>query len=191
MNRPKENPVSEVRDEIAFEGNFITVIKRHFKDRNGQPAIWEMVKRKIYGPIVSIIAITEENEVILEKVYRLPYQDWILEFPAGLTDIKGETQEEAIKRELLEETGYQVDEVELILEGPFNQGLLNTNLVVYFATGAKKVAEQKLDFGEEVRVKLVPADEFVEYLGQANDMRVDMKLWAVVPFLQEKGLIKL
>lgn len=54
----------------------------------------------------SILAITKEGKILLEKQYRTPIDRWIYEIPAGKID-KGEAPEHCIVRELEEETGYR------------------------------------------------------------------------------------
>jgi len=41
-----------------------------FYDNNGRERVWEIVKRKIFGPIVSVAPLTAKQEIILEKNYR-------------------------------------------------------------------------------------------------------------------------
>lgn len=54
----------------------------------------------------SVLAITKEGNILLEKQYRTPIDRWIYEIPAGKID-KGEAPEHCIVRELEEETGYR------------------------------------------------------------------------------------
>ena len=49
----------------------------------------------------SVLAITKEGRILLEKQYRTPIDRWIYEIPAGKID-KGETPEQCIVRELEE-----------------------------------------------------------------------------------------
>lgn len=95
-----------IRDEVGYDGEFIRVIRRHFRAPNGNPGVWELVRRKnTHGRIIMIAAVTAEKELILEKIFRIPLNDYVLELPAGLMDKAGESEQEAVGRELLEETG--------------------------------------------------------------------------------------
>lgn len=56
---------------------------------------------------VSIVPILPDGSVVLVREYRYPLDAWCVAFPAGLID-PGESIEEAVRRELMEETGYHL-----------------------------------------------------------------------------------
>ncbi len=58
---------------------------------------------------VGIVAITDDNKILMVKQYRKPIEKAILELPAGKLD-KNEDIEECGRRELEEETGYKTRE---------------------------------------------------------------------------------
>ncbi len=182
MKKPK---FKILRDEVVYDGKFIRVIKRHFLDRAGHEIFWEMNERKTHGRIVAIAAITPKREIILEKCFRVPLKDYVIELPAGLMDKKGESEKEAIKRELLEETGYAVSKVELLTSGPFNTGLTNDKLAIYLGTNARKVAEPELECSEDIETILVPIHELLAFIKKSRrrGIEVDLKLTAILPFL--------
>ena len=107
---------------------------------------------------VCAMTLTENNEVILVKQYRHPITESILELPGGFVD-KGETAEMAIARELQEETGYSFTNFYYLGRTAANPGVLNNFTTLYLATGGKKAAEQKLDFNEEIEIRLFALEE--------------------------------
>lgn len=114
-----------------------------------------------YPDWVNVVALTEENEVIVIKQYRHAAGEVILEIPGGCID-KGETPEEAVRRELLEETGYDFKEIELLSILYANPATGNNKTHCFLATGGKKVQEQDLDGGEEIVVELISPERLKE-----------------------------
>ena len=63
---------------------------------------------------VAIVAIDQDLNILLVRQYRYAISKYALEIPAGLVD-KGETAEEAARRELREETGYDCTNLRLYI----------------------------------------------------------------------------
>lgn len=106
---------------------------------------------------VVAMAITEENEVILVKQFRYPVNDMMTELPGGFIDPEEQPQQ-AILRELLEETGYSFSSVHYLGVTAANPGVLNNFTHMFIAMGGKKTAAQKLDQNEEIEIVLKPLE---------------------------------
>lgn len=107
---------------------------------------------------VCAMAITEAGEVILIKQYRHPIEESIWELPGGFID-KNERGENAMARELLEETGYAFKEIQYLATVAGNPGVLNNFTGLYLATGGIKIATQQLDHNEEIEIKLFTLED--------------------------------
>ncbi len=105
-------------------------------------------------------------------------------------DKKGEDPKDTIRRELLEETGHEVKDVELLVEGPFNAGMVADELQVFFGENAEKVREPELESAEDIEVILVPVERLFHFLKHPPEgCKVDIKTFNLIPFLQEKGIL--
>ena len=179
-----------IKRETIFNGKYLKFKRNHFITKSGKKGFWEFVERKSFGPPVVIFALTKEKEVILEKVYRVPFEEWILELPAGLQDKKGEKEENAAKRELLEETGYKAKKAIPIFKGPMSPGENSGEIIVYFAEGAVFARKPLLEDVEEIEVLKVPLKKLAGFVEkESKKMKVDVKILSILPILQEKKLI--
>ena len=93
---------------ILGQGRFIRLI---------QHGHWEYAERIQARAAVMIIPVTDDGRLVLIEQHRVPLAAKVLELPAGLVgDIAGEEDEAlvtAAHRELLEETGYEAQRMEL------------------------------------------------------------------------------
>jgi ADP-ribose pyrophosphatase len=104
---------------------------------------------------VQVIPITPENQVIMVRQYRHGCGRTFLELPGGLIESGDTSPVETAMRELQEETGYQAKDLVLLMKTFPQPAVLNHAGYTYVARGVKKVAEPKLDAGEDIEVCLV------------------------------------
>lgn len=108
---------------------------------------------------VTAVPVTEDGKIIMVRQYRHAIAETCIEFPGGCVDETDANFEEAIKRELLEETGYAFSQLKLLGITSANPST-NSNLMhMFLATGGKKVAEQSLDHNEEIEIELLTVEE--------------------------------
>jgi len=129
---------------------WIKVFRSAF-EHNGNTGEWLFVSRKkeqtpeekSKADAVVIIPILEGDvmgaKVILTKEFRVPLQDYEVGFPAGLLD-DGEDPLECAKRELLEETGYEVKD-HLLTSPPIysSAGITDESVQLVFVTVGEKL----------------------------------------------------
>jgi 8-oxo-dGTP pyrophosphatase MutT (NUDIX family) len=107
------------------------------------------------------LPITEEGVVVLIKQYRHPVGEVILELPGGFID-GNETAEVAMRRELMEETGYHFPDIKKVGNIAANPGVLSNYTGLFLARGGKITGVQNLDHNEEIEVVTMPFDQLKE-----------------------------
>ena len=138
---------------------------------------------------VTAVALTEDGKVVLEKQYRHALGETCIEIPGGCVDDTDSSLEEAIKRELLEETGYSFSSYEYLGKISANPST-NSNLMhMYLAKGGKKVASQELDHNEEIEIDLVRIDELKQMLRE-NKIVQAMHVTCIMYALERMGELK-
>lgn len=143
----QNNPIKKV-----FETEWFSIDAIPYESANTKPYY-----RLSCGDAVSIVAKTIDEKIILVRQYRPAIEIYTLELPSGYSDTK-ESPEDAIKRELKEETGFICDFVALIGSLRICPSRINNTLHVFFGENAKKV-EVKDGIGE-FEVVLVTQNEF-------------------------------
>lgn len=103
-------------------------------------------------------AITEDGKIALIKQYRRPFDDVILEVPAGKYDFPGEDPLEAMKRELREETGYTAEEWTFLTRMKPSVGYTTEELHIFLARGLTP-GETDFDDNEAIDQVLMDFDE--------------------------------
>ena len=164
----------------AWEGQWLRIRTR---------GSWEYAERThAEGKAVIIVAVTPEQKLLFVEQFRVPLQQRTIEMPAGLVgDNEGEdTLESAAARELLEETGWQAAQVEVLMEGPTSSGMSSETIAFCRATGLTRVHAGGGDASEDITVHEVPVGEAAQWLTRkmAEGYAMDPKLWAGLWFVE-------
>ncbi len=146
-----------------YEGKIMDFYVDTVKLPNGNTATRELTR---HCKASAVLAFVDENTIILEEQFRYPYDDTMIEIPAGKAD-KNEDPKVTAERELREETGYVAENVELL--GVFYPSVAYTDEVIYIylATGLS-VHEQKLDADESLNVFTISFDEFKNMINEGK-----------------------
>lgn len=148
-----------ISTENVFKGRIIDVNIDTVTLPDGRTAKRELV---LHHGGVGVLAFDEDGKVLLVKQYRKPYDEVVLEIPAGKLE-DGENPEECGRRELKEETGYIAKKMELLFTLYPSPGYCSEKIYVYFASETEK-AKQELDDGEFLEVYRYSVDELFEML---------------------------
>jgi len=88
----------------------------------------------------AIVPFVSDNEIIMVRQYRYALERETLEIPAGKID-RGESPEECIKRELVEETGFEAQSIEWLYTYAPAIGYSNELIYLYVGRDLKKLGE--------------------------------------------------
>jgi 8-oxo-dGTP pyrophosphatase MutT (NUDIX family) len=135
------------------------------RDASGVP------KRDIYTfavrDWVNVVAVTEDDELLLIWQWRFGSQSMTLETVGGVVD-EGEDPAVAAARELREETGYEAARWSKLATTLANPALQGNTLHVYLAEGARRVTEPRFDEHEAIAVALVPREHTARLLDEGH-----------------------
>lgn len=152
---------------------------------------WEFVRRRGTSGVVVIVAITDDERIILVEQYRPPIARPAIELPAGLAGdlphLSNEPLIEAGRRELLEETGYEAGEMVVLTEGFSTPGLSDELVTLLLARDLRKIGDGGGDESEQITVHEVPLahlNTFVEHHAKAG-AAIDFKIYAGLYLAQQ------
>ena len=147
---------------------------------------WEYVKRTREVTAAVILALTDDEEVVLVEQERVPLGRRCLELPAGLVgdDTPGEAASVSAARELEEETGFRAAHWEDIGEYFASPGMSAEGFRLFKATGLTRVGPGGgVDAHEQIEVHVVKLDALAAFIAakRAEGCAIDVKLLALLP----------
>ncbi len=160
------------------EGKFITRYDLEYETNDHKKKVYEIISRdndiktleqlnnNHTDGVVIIMTDTTGEKILLNREYRMAVGGFVYNFPAGLID-KGETPQEAGKRELKEETGLDVISIEDTLFDSYSAiGFSNeTNAVIIgkadgtFAPSTSTLEEISADWYTKAQVRELLKDK--------------------------------
>ncbi|GAA1396112.1 NUDIX hydrolase [Luteococcus peritonei] len=124
----------------VYENPWISVREDQVVRPDGGQGIYGVVRVK--SPSVFVVALTDDDEVLLVQLYRFATRRMSLEVPAGGTD--GQGPELAARRELLEETGFEATSWTEVGRMDALNGICDAPEHVFLARGLRPATDQQL-----------------------------------------------
>ena len=106
--------------------------------------------------VALVFAVTPDDEVVMVRQYKHGAGRVLLEFPGGTFLQDQEAGAHAAARELVEETGYVAEQMDLLgiaWDDPTRQ---DNRIHMYLGGNARRLQAQQLDTHEDIEVVLVP-----------------------------------
>ena len=159
----------QISAEYIYKGRIINLRKDTAQLPNGNTALREIVE---HPGGVCVAALTDNNEVLFVRQFRYPYNETILEIPAGKRDSINEEPLQCGIRELKEETGATAENFIPLGELYPSPGYCGEIIWMYAATGLK-FGSQELDEDEFLDVEKIPLEKAVEMIliGEIKDAK--------------------
>ena len=170
-------------DRVVAETKFLRLIEREG---------WYFVERPNSKGVVTILPFTRERKLILVEQLRAPLRRKVIEFPAGLMgDEAGHEKEDplvAASRELVEETGYQARDLELVATTATSPGMANEMVHFVLAWNLDRLGPGGGVDGENIVVHEVPITEARAWLREQerNGLVIAAKVFAGLYFANER-----
>lgn len=161
MSRPSRdaldvNPWRVLESKYIYEDQWLALRSDKVRLPNGQEL--EPYHTVECADWVTVVALTPERNVVLVEEYRHGAKRVMVEFPSGTKEggfgAKAVTEDElhAVKRELLEETGYSGTDWHHLGSCPVSASRLSNQLHCFLMLNATKVAPPRLERGEIIAV---------------------------------------
>jgi ADP-ribose pyrophosphatase len=149
---------------LVFDGQLLKVYRDTVRLPDGTRGTREYIR---HPGAVAMVALFEDETVLLERQYRYPGRREFIEIPAGKLE-PGEPHLETAKRELLEETGYVAAEWTHLGVIHTSIGYADETIELFLAKGLQYQAA-RLDAGEFLEVLRIP---FAEAIAMIRDGRI-------------------
>lgn len=183
MNIPKV-----LNSEEVYKGKIISIRKDTLTRGDRKSFVRETA---VSSDAVAVVAMDDQNRILLIHQYRHPMGKPIWEIPAGKMDVRGEQPEETAIRELQEETDTTAESVRLLTIFYNSAGWTNEKTYVYLTKNLKEVPEFKRENEEaDIEKKWIALDEAYEMVlsGELADAKTVIGI--LLTFENEKNLQK-
>lgn len=131
-----QHEFSVVASEEIYQGRVISLRR----DTVAMPGGEQSVREVVHHPgAVAVVALHDDDDVVLLRQYRHPLGAHLWELPAGLRDAAGEPPLETAKRELAEEALLAAQRWSLLTTTYSSPGFCDEAVLVYLAEGLSAV----------------------------------------------------
>jgi ADP-ribose pyrophosphatase len=164
----------------VFDGKLLKVDRFEVELDDGRKAVREIVN---FPEVVVVIATRENQDILCVRQFRKPIEGFLIEAIAGKVDV-GETPEEAAKRELKEETGYEAREI-YKLGTVYPTPGYSTEKQHYFMTLVNgEPTKQSCDDDERIELKWMSKNDLISMICQRKET-IDGKLMIAIGFVPQ------
>lgn len=153
-------------ENVAYSGHIFDIVQQQIDTPDGLSVQRDLVR---HAPAVALLAMTADDQVLINREYRVGINAEAFALPAGLMD-PGESVMQSAKRELEEETGYIAQALTPLCSVRSSEGMTDevVHLVLAKVDAGKRTAKH-FDQDEFVTSQFVP---LAEVLAAVQDGRI-------------------
>jgi len=170
-----------------------------YKDKSGLNKSWIVATRTkqpkcVSGQFTEPDAVmmvpfhTSENKLVITREYRVSLDDYEVGFPAGLVDA-GESVEQAVRRELKEETGLNLSRI--ICTSPLlypSAGMTDESVVMVYIECDGRPSSAGNTASESIEVDFVSPSQAARLCNNPM-LKFDAKAWLVLKNYSKTGIL--
>ena len=187
--------------KILSKNKYLSLYSADYINKKGNLKNWTIASRKDLETIenkffkneedkidavVIVAKHIDEDKLVVIRQFRVPINGYVIELPAGLVD-GNESFEEAVKRELKEETGLDLLSIdkkgtkEKVYVSP---GMTDESIALVKCTCSGMISKENLEEDEDIEVIMISKEEAKELI--ASNENIDVKaLLAIQNFILE------
>lgn len=187
------NGFRHLDDRLVHQGHVWHVAVGRFESPDGEVFHRDVVRSPGAVAAVPLLFDAEGTpSVVLVRQYRAPFDQLVLEVPAGMRDVPDEPTEVTAARELVEEVGLEAGQLRHLIDFYPSAGMTNSILYLYLATDLRPV-ERATHGPEEAHSEVVhlPLQEAVDMVlrGEIADAKTVIGLLLVDRELRRSGSV--
>ena len=157
IERPQSKQPIPENAKCVFKGVIFDVYQWEETMYNGTKRMFEKVKRP---DTVTVFPILPDGKILMTQQEQPGKKHSFIAAAGGRID-EGEDVLEAAKRELLEETGYEAEQL-ILWYALQPTSKVEWAVYIFVAKGLKKVAEMNLDGGEKITLRPTTFEELAD-----------------------------
>lgn len=174
---------------------YLKLYNAEYTNKNGESKNWSIASRKDLDTLknnyfngtednidaVIIVAThTDEDKLVVIKQFRVPLNDYVFEIPAGLID-SGEDFETTVGRELKEETGLDLLEIDYNktkAKAYISTGMTDESAALVYCTCVGEISTAYLEADEDIEVMLLSRKEALNLIN--SNEKIDIKAFLAI-----------
>jgi ADP-ribose pyrophosphatase len=180
---------------LLADTKYLKLYNAEYTNKKGGTRNWSIASRKDLNTLKNnyfngaeenidavIIVAThiDEDKIVVIKQFRIPLNDYVYEIPAGLID-PGEDVETTAKRELKEETGLDLLQIDYNKTKPkvyISTGMTDESVALVYCTCSGEISKEYLEDDEDIEIMLLSRQEAMNLI--SSDKKIDIKAFLAI-----------